>query len=678
MKSKLAFWRVAIVVGIGLIVAGSLAWLAVAAPAARPSGFVQDDHAVNTNVSRDALRPSIGVGTLTGSTSPGQFVAFTQNTFNSQSRDVFVSQFAANQWQVVGAGANDGSLNIDRSKPAEHPDIDFAGANRGVLWATWAEPAAGIFNNMKQIFAARLDTAANRWQAAGEDLGGGHPSLNINTVAEAENPRIAGGATSSGENPRPWVIWEEDSLRFSNAIHIFVKRAVPDTSAMGGFRWEIVGQNRISPPGAPLHSLNVDLNRSAHDPDIAFADTVPWAVWYEEGSGRAQRVFAARAVGDFSQPDTVEWQPVPACGGSGGDQNCALNRDPFQDAFDPRIAIGPAPGTSTMVPWVVFVQKNASGRNLIYVSRFDPDGNRFIAVGGALNLQPFFPGSVAEYPDIAFAGKVPFVTWTENLGQFKRTFVRHLADARPGFERWDLDTSPTGINVESFRDAFTPAITTNGVAPFVTWQEGQEVFDISRVVEKHLEPSGGSWGSNYPPYIRIISSSIRSAVYVAPPVGLLSTAPSQVTVGPDLVLTTTCNNFDGWNNITDIYFQITDGTTEIFQGRFQNPNMVSVYDPDSGEWSEPQTIGSGSPISTRYAVLDVPNMELHSFGPNSPALDIIWHIMFKPSVYTYPLAPKTYQQNLRILSTTSPDTDFFQVGEVFIGYQAFLPFLGKP
>ena len=55
----------------------------------------------------------------------------------------------------------------------------------------------------------------SRWHATSlfgqQDRAPAHkvPSLNINTNREAENPSVAGGAAVVGNDPVPWVAWQE-------------------------------------------------------------------------------------------------------------------------------------------------------------------------------------------------------------------------------------------------------------------------------------------------------------------------------------------------------------------------------------------------------------------------------------------------------------------------------------
>ncbi|MGH2938989.1 MAG: hypothetical protein ACRDPE_12815 [Solirubrobacterales bacterium] len=228
---------------------------------------------------------------------------------------VFSRSFANGAWTTRGAGTVggrssaapifSGSLNFDQNQDGEAPAIDFAGAGRTVPWATWYEQTTGTGFGANNIFAGRFDQVQNKWIFAGQSRGTGGvgtapvPSLNLHTNRAAENPSVAGGTTTAGGNPGPWVTWQEEgnSAPGTGKDQIFVvkpigpgtvecpagtKPAPAATTPVGGFCWQQVGTERLGE--GP--SLNVDRGREGVEPDIAFTgngDTVPWVVWYEEG-----------------------------------------------------------------------------------------------------------------------------------------------------------------------------------------------------------------------------------------------------------------------------------------------------------------------------------------------------------------------------------------------------------
>src|SRR5205085_10539747 len=124
------------------------------------------------------------------------------------------------------------------------------------------------------------------------------PSLNIDPSENAADPSVAGGSTSAGAAPGPWITWEEGANNgVSTTSQIFVSKPVKlnpgDTTCpvgtkpagtgapVGGFCWQQTGIERVSSNTKP--SLNVDIRRAGVEPDIAFTgpnDTVPRAVRY--------------------------------------------------------------------------------------------------------------------------------------------------------------------------------------------------------------------------------------------------------------------------------------------------------------------------------------------------------------------------------------------------------------
>src|SRR5439155_9702539 len=110
------------------------------------------------------------------------------------------------------------------------------------------------------------------------------------------------------------------------------------------------------------------------EPDIAFTgtnDSVPWVVWYEQGTGTLasnEQVFAAKAVQSATGDGGFAWDAVGGNGGSGildvgatgcstnstTDNKCSLNNDPAASAVDPRVASGTMTAGAATVPWVAW------------------------------------------------------------------------------------------------------------------------------------------------------------------------------------------------------------------------------------------------------------------------------------------------------------------------------------
>ena len=467
----------------------------LAAPATR-AGFLPlpaNGSQVNNDLA-NAIDPNqdAGVSDVAGGAVTAGKVQVPWATFEQKSRDsqqIFVRAFKNGAWVTQGFPA---SLNIDSTAEAEAPSIDFAGTGRTVPWVTWYEPSAA-FGWPTNIFASRFNAAANVWLPSGQGKGPGHiPSLNMHTLRTAEHPSVAGGAAVAGNDPVPWITWEENDGVPNDGTtlrQIFVakavKQAVPGTACpvgtkptggldVNGFCWQQVGLDRLNPSG-PLPSdsgdptLNIDPTRSGVEPDIAFTgpnDTVAWVVWYEEdpsqidGLRNNDMVFAAKIVADGTADGGFHW--IAVGNGTAGQTNildtsgahgfgncaesqdaedaCTLNAIARRDAENPRVAAGTLKPGGTTVPWVVWQEDIGEGKHAVFVSRL---------VGGD-HFELFNSGQPvsntvndATRPDITFSGNVPYISWQEEVSKSQMTFVGHFEGgaSAPVFK---LDT-PTGI-----------------------------------------------------------------------------------------------------------------------------------------------------------------------------------------------------------------------------------------
>src|SRR5438094_478204 len=375
---------------VGVLLAGPAARAAFL-PLPANGSQVNNDVANAIDPNQDAGVSDVAGGTLTAGKVQVPWATFEQKSRDSQ--QIFVRAFKNGAWVTQGFPA---SLNIDSTAEAEAPSIDFAGTGRTVPWVTWYEPSAA-FGWPTNIFASRFNAAANVWLPSGQGKGPGHiPSLNMHTLRTAEHPSVAGGAAVAGNDPVPWITWEENDGVPNDGTtlrQIFVakavKQAVPGTACpvgtkptggldVNGFCWQQVGLDRLNPSG-PLPSdsgdptLNIDPTRSGVEPDIAFTgpnDTVPWVVWQEDIGEGKHAVFVSRLVG--------------------GDHFELFN----------------------------------SGQP---VSNTVNDATR---------------------PDITFSGNVPYISWQEEVSKSQMTFVGHFEGgaSAPVFK---LDT-PTGIPNSGF------------------------------------------------------------------------------------------------------------------------------------------------------------------------------------------------------------------------------------
>ena len=367
--------------GLVLLVGGGSA--AAAVIGLPPNGSqVNNDPANGIDPQQDAGVSDVVGGSLVAGGPRVPWGTFEQKSRSSQ--QIFVRAFKNGQWVTQGT-----SLNIDPNVVAEAPAIDFAGANRTVPWDSWYEPNTKL-GGEKQIFASRFNATANTWVAEGQDRGSGVPSLNIHTNKEAENPSVAGGATVPGNDPVPWVAWQEQDGNVNgsgNHDQIFVskgvKQATPNNPCAGfkpssatsvsSFCWQQVGADRLAADGGSSSSgdpsLNVDPSRNGIEPDIAFTganDKVAWTVWYEVGSSSLglrgnDQVFAAKIVADSSADGGFHWQTVgrgttgqtdpldtssnppgfgPCAASTAAEDACSMNANPALQAEDPRVASG--------------------------------------------------------------------------------------------------------------------------------------------------------------------------------------------------------------------------------------------------------------------------------------------------------------------------------------------------
>jgi hypothetical protein len=473
----------------------------LAAPAARAillplpanGSQVNDDLADAIDPNQDAGVSDVAGGAVMAGKLQVPWATFEQRIADG-AQQIFARAFKNGAWVTQGLPA---SLNIDPTEEAEAPSIDFAGPGRTVPWVAWYEPSAA-FGWPTNIFASRFNVAANAWLPSGQGKGPGHlPSLNIHTVRTAEHPSVGGGAAVAGNDPVPWITWEEndgvpndDTTLRQIFVAKAVKQAVPGTVCpvgtkpaggvdVNGFCWQQVGLDRLNPSG-PLSSdtgdptLNVDPTRSGVEPDIAFTgpnDTVAWVVWYEEdpsqidGLPANDMVFAARIVADGNADGNFHWLAVG--NGTAGQTNvldtsgahafgscaesqdaedaCTLNAVARNDAENPRVAAGTLKPGGATVPWVVWQEDLGEGDHGIFVSRL-VGGDHFEIFNSGQPVSNTLHD--ATRPDITFSGNVPYISWQELVAKEQVTFVGHF-EGGAGAPVFKLDT-PTGTPNSGF------------------------------------------------------------------------------------------------------------------------------------------------------------------------------------------------------------------------------------
>lgn len=427
---------------------------------------------INRDVTQAAQSPF-----LTLDNTNGLLAVWSENSSGGV-RQIFASKVGGDTPQPLGA-----SINIHTNVVADSPSITVAGENNAVPWVAWSEPSPG-FDNVAQVFASRFSAETGLWQQAGQDRGGGEASLNIATDRAATHPFIFSGSTEVGSPPVPWVTWEEVSDVNPSSVQIFVSKGVKDDTAIGGFRWETVGQ--VKEDGE--QTLNVNRFRISAHPTGVFAETadsVPWVTWHEVGRDEPSRIFTARGVADPNSPGGFKWINVPACDPN-NETTCTLNINPLNDAKDASMAAGSTVAGESTVPWLAWPEIGSNGKWQIFVSRLDTSTrNSFLQVGGSLNVDP---NHDARTPIIVFVGNTPYVTWLEDDGTGKFEIqMRHLA-SDPQTGTWALDTPANGFNLDPTLSNFNLSAVASADTLFFAWGEGDPASSASQMVVASFKP----------------------------------------------------------------------------------------------------------------------------------------------------------------------------------------------
>jgi hypothetical protein len=222
----------------------------------------------------------------------------------------------------------DPTLNIDPSRAGVEPDIAFTGKDDKVVWTVWYEKGETKLDGLRSnemVFAAKAVANPNadggfQWVAVGNGTAGqtnvldtsgpnkygpcaasaeneDNCALNTDTLADAENPRVAAGTLTPGQPTVPWVVWEEELADGRSTI--FISRLV------NGDHFELFK------PGNPISNRA----NNAHRPDITFAGNVPYISWQEE-IGTELRTFVGHFEGGEAAPrfklDTPDGVPGSA------------------------------------------------------------------------------------------------------------------------------------------------------------------------------------------------------------------------------------------------------------------------------------------------------------------------------------------------------------------------------
>jgi hypothetical protein len=196
----------------------------------------------------------------------------------------------------------------------------------------------------------------------------------------------------------PYVAWQEYNGT-NDQIHV---------AQFNGSSWVAVGG-----------VLNVDTTKEAFSPSIAAIAGVPYVAW-EESNGTNNEIHVKLFNGST-------WVAV------GG----ALNVDTTKSAYEPSI-------TSTGgVPLVDWTESNGTNDE-VYVKQFD--GSSWVAVGGALNVDPTKYAIFTDPPNITAIGGVPYAAWTETNGTNYQVRVKRL---EPDFLAESAASSSTGATLSA-------------------------------------------------------------------------------------------------------------------------------------------------------------------------------------------------------------------------------------
>src|SRR5436309_4259942 len=134
---------------------------------------VNNDLANAIDPNQDAGVSDVAGGAVTAGKVPVPWATFEQKVAGGE-QQIFVRAFKNGAWVTQGFPA---SLSIDPTQEAEAPSIDFAGTGRTGPWVAWYEPSATL-GWPTNIFASRLNVAANPWLPSGQARGAHLPSVN--------------------------------------------------------------------------------------------------------------------------------------------------------------------------------------------------------------------------------------------------------------------------------------------------------------------------------------------------------------------------------------------------------------------------------------------------------------------------------------------------------------------
>ena len=151
------------------------------------------------------------------------------------------------------------------------------------------------------------------------------------------------------------------------------------------------------------------------------------------------------------------------------------------------------------------------------------------------------------------------------------------------------------------------------------------------------------------------------------------------TSGSVVHITTSCDHVNGWDQVSEVQFQLSNEQGVIFRGSYvAADNTFVMLDPANPNGPP---IGSGTPgtaatFENAYVKMHLAEMSVASHSVESAALDMHWVLEFgQKTLY------QNYNQSLNIIYRTGPsttaETGFFRVGSVSVGSQIFLPLVER-
>jgi hypothetical protein len=300
-------------------------------------------------------------------------------------------------FQQVGVQrvAGDPTLNIDRTRDGVEPDIAFTGSNDSVPWIVWYEQndsgVTGLHGN-EMVFAAKgvapgtpmgtvdgqlnFIAVGNTGQGILDNSGpNGGPcstdadaeagcSLNADSNADAEDPRVASGTMTPGNPTVPWVVWDEGNRLNPAANKVFVSRLVN-------------GQFKIANGGQPVGS--------GDRPDITFSGNTPYVTWHNNS-----RV----VTGHFVTPDQFVKDNAPVGTNASDEVRAPISSSCTANPFNQDGAACQGGGIGT--PFFLFTDGDAAHAKLL-ADAYQTDapttgspgavGSSAAVVSGAVNPQ---------------------------------------------------------------------------------------------------------------------------------------------------------------------------------------------------------------------------------------------------------------------------------------------------